>query len=211
MEGVDTIKEAVFTGIIEELGTIRSITVKQEGIHLKIGASLILEDLKRGDSIAVNGCCLTVVDHDADSLSFDVVQETLQKTNLYLLQVNDKINLERSVKLQDRLSGHLVQGHVDGTGSILYKCPLKDHSYWITIKAPHHLLRYIVYKGSIAVDGVSLTVANLDQDTFSFAMIPHTGKMTTLGSKEVDDLVNLEVDLIAKYIEKLNTPLKVNL
>ncbi len=196
----------MFTGIVEELGIIQAIEWHSQGARFHIQASLVLEDVKIGDSLSVNGCCLTVVKHDSNRWTCDVVQETLNRTNLKHLKVGDRVNLERSVRYQDRLGGHLVQGHIDEAGQILDKQPLSDGSWWVTIQASPAILRYAVYKGSIAVDGVSLTIADLQKTQFSFAMIPHTAQVTSLGYKQKGDAVNLEVDLMAKYVERFVSP-----
>ncbi|CUI16840.1 riboflavin synthase, alpha subunit [Candidatus Protochlamydia naegleriophila] len=196
----------MFTGIVEELGSITAIDWKSEGARFHIQASKVLSDAKQGDSISVNGCCLTIVDHHAQGWCCDLVEETLNRTYFRTLQAGDHVNLERAIKYQDRLGGHLVQGHIDEIGQMTCKKPLKDGSWWVTIQAPPSLMRYIVHKGSIAIDGVSLTVAEIDHHHFSFAMIPHTAQATTFGIKGVGSLVNLEVDLMAKYIERLITP-----
>jgi riboflavin synthase len=196
----------VFTGIIEELGTVQGIDWHKQGARFYIQASTVLEDVRIGDSLSVNGCCLTVINRQSAQWTCDVVQETLNRTNLRLLKIGDRINLERAVRYQDRLGGHLVQGHIDETGKILNKHPLSDGSWWITIAASPNIMRYVIYKGSIAVDGVSLTIADLQDTSFSFAMIPHTAQMTTLGFKQSGDEVNLEVDLIAKYVEHFVYP-----
>lgn len=193
----------MFTGIVEELGIIQSIEWFEKGARFHIQALKILEDAKVGDSISVNGCCLTIVNHQSQQWSCDVVQETLHRTNLKQLKVGERVNLERAVRYQDRLGGHLVQGHVDETGKILSKNVLPDGSWWVTIETSPAVLRYLIFKGSIAVDGVSLTIADLGEVSFSFAMIPHTAQMTTLGFKQCGDEVNLEIDLMAKYIERL--------
>lgn len=193
----------MFTGIVEELGTVRAITPVTTGAHLSIGATRVLEDAHIGDSISVNGCCLTVVRLDEGYYEVDAVEETLRMTCLGGLQVGDRVNLERSVRLADRLGGHLVQGHVDGVGTIVAREPAPDGSLVVRIEAPASVLRYVVYKGSIAVDGISLTVAALDDSSFSIALIPHTQQVTTLGFRQIGDHVNLEVDIVAKYIEKL--------
>jgi riboflavin synthase len=193
----------MFTGIVEEMGDIQAIEWHAQGARFYIQASIVLEDVKVGDSLCVNGCCLTVVKHESRTWACDLVQETLNRTNLKYLRVGDRVNLERSVRYQDRIGGHLVQGHVDETGQILNKEPLSDGSWWVTIAASPTVLRYVIHKGSIAVDGVSLTVADLQETSFSFAMIPHTAQVTTLGHKQTNDFVNLEVDLMAKYIERL--------
>ncbi|MBS0272787.1 MAG: riboflavin synthase [Proteobacteria bacterium] len=196
----------MFTGIVEELGAIQAIDWHEQGARFSIQAALVLEDVKIGDSLSVNGCCLTVVNKQSNHWTCDVVQETLNRTNLKLLKVGDLVNLERAVCYQDRLGGHLVQGHIDETGKILDKHPLSDSSWWVTIHASPAIMRYIIYKGSIAVDGVSLTIADLKESSFSFAMIPHTAQITTLGFKQNGDEVNLEVDLMAKYVERFISP-----
>ena len=198
----------MFTGIIEETGTIHSMTLHGNGAKLHIGASHILSDTKIGDSISVNGCCLTVIKIDATSLHFDIVEETMLRTSFKHLKLDTKVNLERAVKMQDRLSGHLVQGHVDNIGRIESIHTLTDASSWVTISAPHSILRYLIPKGSITIEGVSLTIAEVTDHTFSFAMIPHTTQVTTLGSKTTHDFVNIEIDMMAKYIERLMTPQK---
>lgn len=200
----------MFTGIVEELGRITAIDWIAEGARFHIQASKVLSDAKQGDSISVNGCCLTIVDHHAQGWCCDLVEETLKRTYFRTLRPGDLVNLERAIKYQDRLGGHLVQGHVDEIGQIACKKPLKDGSWWVTIQTSPSLMRYIVHKGSIAIDGVSLTVAEINHNQFSFAMIPHTAQVTTLGIKNVDCLVNLEVDLMAKYIERLITPYQVD-
>jgi riboflavin synthase len=183
----------VFTGIVEELGTVK----ERDGGRFTFGATTVLEDLKIGDSVAVNGCCLTVVEIGEGWWRADAVDETLQRTNLADLQPGDAVNLERPVRLADRLGGHLVQGHVDAVGEIVSPAP--D----LRIKAPGELMRYVVTKGSITLDGCSLTVVDVFDDGFSVAIIPHTAEVTTLGRKGPGDRVNLEVDLIAKYVERL--------
>lgn len=195
----------MFTGIIEEIGTVRAITQNSTatGARLTIEAKQVLQDTQIGDSIAVNGCCLTVVHLTDFTWSADVVTESLSRTCLGDLVIGNPVNLEGAMRLNSRLGGHLVQGHIDGIGQITKKMTQPDNSTWVTITAPTSILRYVVHKGSITVDGVSLTVANVDEKTFSFAMIPHTEKSTNLGWKQIGSRVNLEVDLIAKYVEKL--------
>jgi riboflavin synthase len=185
----------VFTGIVEELGTV----VSREGPRLRIGATVVLEDVTLGASIAVNGCCLTVVGWDADAgwWEADVVDESYARTALGALEPGHRVNLERPVRLSDRLGGHLVQGHVDGVGEIVTGPP--D----LRIRTDHALLRYIVEKGSITIDGISLTVVEPLDDGFTVAVIPHTTEVTTLGHKGPGDPVNLEVDITAKYVERL--------
>jgi len=183
----------MFTGIVEELGTV----TERKGGRLTFGATTVLEDLKIGDSVAVNGCCLTVVEIGEGWWRADAVEETLQRTNLADLEPGDPVNLERPVRLADRLGGHLVQGHVDAVGDIVTPAP--D----LRVKVPIDLLKYVVTKGSITVDGCSLTVVDVFDDGFSVAIIPHTAEVTTLGRKGPGDRVNLEVDLVAKYVERL--------
>lgn len=196
----------MFTGIIEELGQIKSITKKGSGISLNITADLVLNGTKIGDSISVNGCCLTVTNKTPADWSCDLVKETLERTDLGQIKVGEKVNLERAVRFGDRLGGHLVQGHVDEVGLIKEKIHMTDGSWWVTVQSSPQLLRYLITKGSIAVDGVSLTIAAIQNDTFSFAMIPHTANMTSLGLKGPDARVNLEIDLLAKYVDRLTHP-----
>lgn len=185
----------MFTGIVEELGSVLS----RDGSRLRIGARRVLEGAGIGDSTAVNGCCLTIVAFDADAgwWDADVSDETYARTVLGSLEPGDPVNLERPVRLEDRLGGHLVQGHVDAVGEIIEGVP--D----LRVRVPRNLMRYIVEKGSITVDGVSLTVVVPDEDSFTVAVIPHTAAVTTLGAKGPGSSVNLEVDVMAKYTEKL--------
>jgi riboflavin synthase len=196
----------VFTGIVEELGTVVGLTALGGSARLAVAASAVTADAGHGDSIAVNGVCLTVVEADADGFSADVMAETLQRTSLGALRPGDRVNLERAATLATRLGGHLVQGHVDGVGSIAARTP-GDHWELVRFALPPGLARYVVEKGSITVDGVSLTVVAVDAEhdaaTFTVGLIPTTLKLTTLGHKGVGDPVNLEVDMIAKYVEKL--------
>jgi riboflavin synthase len=185
----------VFTGIVEELGSVSS----RDGAKLRISCRDVLSDIVIGASIAVNGCCLTAVDFDNDDGWFeaDVSTETYTRTQLGELEGGDPVNLERPVRLEDRLGGHLVQGHVDCVGQILEPAPN------LKVKVPPAINRYIVEKGSITVDGVSLTVVDPNPDGFTVALIPHTGQVTTLGRKGPGATVNIEVDMMAKYAEKL--------
>ncbi|MCZ7526076.1 MAG: riboflavin synthase [Acidimicrobiia bacterium] len=193
----------MFTGIVEELGRVRGVEPRSGGARLEIEASTVLTDAELGASIAVNGCCLTVVELGPGWWAADAVTETLERTCLGDLAPGDPVNLERPVRLEDRLGGHLVQGHVDGVGRVAGRRPLPDGSTRVTVEVPAPLLRYVVEKGSVAVDGVSLTVAALGRDGFDVAVIPHTGEVTTLGHKDVGAPVNIEVDVLAKYVERL--------
>jgi riboflavin synthase len=193
----------MFTGIVEELGRVRSITPNEGGARIEIDADVVLEDVVIGASIAVNGCCLTVVELTAGWWAADAVTETLDRTSLGALRAGDPVNLERPVRLEDRLGGHLVQGHVDGVGVLVERAPLPDGSTRMRFRMPASQLRYIVEKGSITVDGISLTVAALHDDGFEVAVIPHTLVVTTLGAKQPGDPINLEVDVLAKYVERL--------
>ncbi len=194
----------MFTGLVEEIGKVIHLKEQSKGIGIEISASRVMEDLQIGDSIAVNGCCLTVVELSEGSFSCDIVSVTWECTCLCDLVAGDPVNLERAMSPQKRFGGHFVQGHVDGVGSIAQKIREPDDSTLVTINAPMSLLRYIIHKGSIAVDGVSLTVASCSSTSFTIALIPHTLEFTNLGRKEVCKRVNLEVDLIAKYVEKLH-------
>ena len=193
----------MFTGIVEEMGRVRSVAPNAGGARLEIDATSVLDDATIGASIAVNGCCLTVVALGDGHWAADAVVETLARTNLGDLAAGDAVNLERPVRLADRLGGHLVQGHVDATGTVGSRAPQADGSELIRFAAPADVLRYVVHKGSITVDGISLTVAALHDDGFSIAVIPHTLAVTTLGARVTEARVNLEVDLIAKYVERL--------
>jgi riboflavin synthase len=198
----------MFTGLVEELGTVRAVIPNATGARLEIEAATVLDDAVLGASIAVNGCCLTAVEFGDGWWAADAVEETLRRTCLGALVNGDRVNLERPVRLSDRLGGHIVQGHVDGVGEIAERVDLADGSTRVVVSAPDTVLRYVVEKGSITVDGVSLTVAGVDaassgSGTFEFAMIPHTATVTTLGIKGPGAPVNLEVDLVAKYVERL--------
>jgi riboflavin synthase len=193
----------MFTGIIEELGTVRAVIRNEGGARIEIAATRVLDDAELGASIAVNGCCLTVVELHDDAWAADAVTETLDRTSLGALRAGDPVNLERPVRLVDRLGGHVVQGHVDAVGTLRARVALPDGSCCMTFTAPSTVLRYVVEKGSITVDGISLTVAALGDDAFEIAVIPHTLAVTTLGARAPGDPVNLEVDVVAKYVERL--------
>ncbi|HEY5336214.1 MAG TPA: riboflavin synthase [Mycobacteriales bacterium] len=197
----------MFTGIVEELGEVVDVKRLDDAAVLKIRMSAALADgIHRGDSYAINGVCLTATDHvagdDLAEVDYDVMGETLHRSSLGKLLAGDPVNLERPVRLEDRLGGHLVQGHVDAVGEILRREPQERWDV-VTIGLPAGIARYVVEKGSITVDGISLTVAAVDADTFSVALIPETLARTTLGTKGVGAVVNLEVDVVAKYVEKL--------
>lgn len=195
----------MFTGIVEELGTVVSLEEQTDAMRLSVHGPLATSDARPGDSISVNGCCLTVVSCADDVFTADVMKETLAKTSLGALTPGSRVNLERAVTPTTRLGGHMVQGHVDSTGRILDRQP-SDHWELVTISLPVELSRYVVPKGSIAVDGVSLTVVETEREphpSFTVSLIPETLSRTTLGKKQAGDTVNLEVDIIAKYVESL--------
>jgi riboflavin synthase len=192
----------VFTGIVEELGQVVARDDLADAARLTVRGPLVTSDVATGDSIAVNGVCLTVVDAAAGSFTADVMHETLARSSLGGLAVGSPVNLERAVRVQDRLGGHLVQGHVDGTGEVL-AVDVAAHWTVMTVSLPADLARYVVEKGSITVDGVSLTVSAVGHTEFQVSLIPTTLERTTLGRKGVGDAVNLEVDITAKYVEKL--------
>lgn len=192
----------MFTGIVEELGKIKKISQGADSARLLIEGAKVLEDVKIGDSIAVNGICLTVTEFNHIFFGVDVMAETLRKTNLLQLKPGDYVNLERALRLGDRLGGHIVSGHIDGVGTIV-SMQKEDIAMLTEIKAPPKVMKYILTKGSVAIDGISLTVVNHTQDTFVVSLIPHTAKLTTLGYKKIGDQVNLESDIIGKYVEKL--------
>ena len=193
----------MFTGIIEELGTVESLARQTAGARLRVRCVRVLEDLKKGSSIAVNGVCLTAVELDGGSFSADLAPETLRRSNLGDLRTGSRVNLERPLLPTDRLSGHIVQGHVDGTGEFLSLEQVGDENWWLKIRVPAELDRYLVFKGSIAIDGVSLTIAALDRGVLGVTIIPHTYQATTLGTYKPGDRVNMEIDVLAKHVEKL--------
>ncbi|HEX6920416.1 MAG TPA: riboflavin synthase [Actinomycetes bacterium] len=193
----------MFTGIVEELGEVTSLADLGDSVRLTVRGPLVTRDARHGDSIAVNGVCLTVVDSGDGTFTADVMRETLDRSALGVLAPGSPVNLERPMRLDGRLGGHLVQGHVDGTATILGRTP-SEHWEVVRISLPGDLARYVVHKGSITVDGVSLTVAALGDEEFSVSLIPTTLELTTLGRKAVGEPVNLEVDVVAKYVERLH-------
>ena len=192
----------MFTGIVEEIGTITHIKNGVKSSKLIINCNKVLETTEIGDSICTNGVCLTVTNINKGTFEADVMAETIRKSDLNTLKIGSKVNLERALSLSTRLGGHLVSGHIDGTGYIK-DLKKEDTAIWITIKTSVDILRYIVYKGSITIDGISLTIAYVDDDVFKVSIIPHTLKQTILSSKNIGDSVNLECDIIGKYVEKL--------
>ena len=192
----------MFTGIIEELGVVESLEEQSDAVRLTVRGPHVTVDARLGDSIAVNGCCLTVAQRDGETFTADVMRETLTKTALGILEPGSPVNLERAVTATTRLGGHIVQGHVDGTGSVVRREP-SEHWELVEISLPAALSRYLVDKGSITVDGVSLTVVTAGEDSFTVSLIPETLARTTLGARQPGEPVNLEVDVIAKYVERL--------
>ncbi len=192
----------MFTGIIEELGTVKRIQRGGKSIILTIGAKKVVEDIEIGDSISTNGVCLTVTEFNQEELKADVMPETMEKSNLGELKVGAEVNLERALRAGDRLGGHFVSGHIDEVGEIVGK-KRDDNAVLFTIQPSPQLLKYIVPKGSIAVDGISLTVVELESNRFSVSIIPHTAEVTTLKNKSVGDTVNLEADMIGKYVNRM--------
>lgn len=192
----------MFTGLIEEIGTVKAIAKGTRSAQITINAHKVLEDVGLGDSISTNGVCLTVTDFDRSSFTVDVMPETMRRSNLKDLKNGSKVNLERALKLGDRLGGHIVSGHIDGVGFIR-NTKEEDNATWVTIETADEILKYIIEKGSIAIDGTSLTVAYVDKDTFKVSIIPMTRDETTLLSKRIGEEVNLECDMVGKYIERL--------
>lgn len=192
----------MFTGIVEEMGTVVANERSERSARLTLTAPTVHDGIQLGDSVAINGCCLTVVNINGKQLSFDAVPETLNRTNLGPLSPDDHVNLERSLVVGARLGGHFVQGHIDGVGTLLSLTP-DENAVVMEFSAPPALRRYLVEKGSIAIDGVSLTVAELRPESFTVWIIPHTREVTTLGIRQIGDAVNLECDLLGKYIERL--------
>lgn len=192
----------MFTGIIEELGKVKSIEIQPDALRITIEGPLVVSDVKRGDSISVSGACLTAVEHDATSFTADVMQETLKLTSLDGIKVGDPVNLERAMTAATRFGGHVVLGHVDGVGEVISREP-SDNWEWVRVSIPKELMKYVVLKGSITIDGISLTVNEVGDDWIGLSLIPETLTVTTLGSKKPGSKVNVEVDVMAKHIERL--------
>jgi riboflavin synthase len=192
----------VFTGIVEELGEVTAVEKLGDSSRFRLRGPVVTEGARHGDSIAVNGVCLTVVEHEDDWFTADVMAESLQRSSLGALTVGSRVNLERPTAVGARLGGHIVQGHVDGTGQVLERTP-SEHWEIVKVALPADLARYVVEKGSITVDGISLTVVEAGPDHFTVSLIPTTLDLTTLGLKQPGDPVNLEVDIVAKYVERL--------
>lgn len=192
----------MFTGIIEEIGEVFQIQQGAKSLKIKIKASKVIEDVSVGDSIAVNGICLTVCEFNDNTFSADVMAETIRKSSMSGLKMGSRVNLERAMSANGRFGGHIVSGHIDGIGKIENIKP-EDNAIWFTISTTNDLSKYIVKKGSIAIDGISLTVAEIKGDIFKVSIIPHTAKETILSIKKSGDVVNLECDIVGKYIEKL--------
>jgi riboflavin synthase len=192
----------MFTGLVEEIGSILEKIKTGDGFCFRISAKKIMDDLNIGSSVAVNGCCLTVVKKEADYFDVDTIEETLKKTNLGKLNRGDRVNLELPLKADARLGGHFVLGHIDTTG-IIEEIKELSNSHFIKISFPHKFAKYLIYVGSVSIDGTSMTVAELDGDTFSVGIIPHTWKETIFSSKKIGDPVNLEFDVLGKYVERI--------
>ena len=193
----------MFTGIVEELGRVEELEEKATGARLAIACSEILHGAGVGASIAVNGVCLTAIDVRDGSFSSDLAPETLRRSNLGDLSAGSRVNLERPVTPSSRLSGHIVQGHVDGTGELVSMEPLGDDNWWLRVRVPPELDRFLIYKGSIAIDGISLTIAAIEAGVLSVTIIPHTYRNTTLGEYRPGSRLNIECDVLAKHVEKL--------
>jgi len=192
----------MFTGIIEELGRVKAIEQQPDAVRLTLEGPTVVSDVKRGDSISVSGTCLTAIEFDENSFTADVMKETLDRTSLSELKVGDPVNLERAMTAATRYGGHVVQGHVDGVGNIISRQP-SDNWEWLRVSIPVELMKYVVLKGSITIDGVSLTVNEVGDDYIGLSLIPETLALTTLGSKPIGAKVNVEADVMAKHIERL--------
>jgi riboflavin synthase len=194
----------MFTGIIEETGIVKSIRTEGRSARITISAEKVLEDIKVGDSINTNGVCLTVTEFSSSAFTIDVMPETMQRTTFAKLRSGSRVNLERALRLTDRLGGHIVSGHIDGTG-ILEKIREDENAVWLSVSGEPGILRYIVEKGSVAIDGISLTVVKVSQRSFEVSIIPHTQTETAILLKKTGDTVNIECDIIGKYVEKLSS------
>ncbi|WP_298844421.1 riboflavin synthase [Clostridium sp.] len=192
----------MFTGLIEEIGSIKSIAKGAKSARIIVNASEIMSGMKIGDSVSTNGVCLTVTDFNQNSFSTDVMAETMRCSNLGKLKQGSCVNLERALRASDRLGGHIVSGHIDGLGTIV-DLSIEENATWVSVETTREILKYIVHKGSIAIDGISLTVAYVDENIFKVSIIPHTKGETTLVTKKIGEVVNLESDMMAKYVEKL--------
>lgn len=193
----------MFTGIIEETGILEAIEPRAAGARLRIRCANVVSDAREGDSICVSGVCLTALDIRKDGFSADLAPETLARSTLSLLKTGETVNLERSLAANGRLGGHIVQGHVDGIGEVVRFEPLGDGNWWLTLRLPEEMQRYVVFKGSIAIDGISLTIAEVEGDLLSVTIIPHTYEATAMRGYRTGTKVNLETDVIAKYVEKM--------
>lgn len=191
----------MFTGIIEEIGTVANIERGAKSSRITISAERIFDDLKIGDSVSVNGMCATAAEISGNTFTADIMAESMRRTNLGDLKKGSRVNLERAMQLNGRFGGHIVSGHIDGTGVIISQ-RREDNAVWLTVGAPENIMRYIIEKGSVAIDGVSLTVASVYSDAFAVSLIPHTAEETTLLSKRTGEKVNLECDIVGKYIER---------
>ncbi len=191
----------MFTGLIEEIGTLHSVEQMRSGRRLSIGATVVMNGLRQSDSISVDGVCLTVTDRSASDFSVEVVDETLHRSTLAKVGIGQAVNLERALRADSRLGGHFVQGHVDGVGEIL-SIKAQDLGLWLQIKAAKAITELLVEKGSVALDGVSLTIAELSDDVVGVAVIPYTLQHTTIGKKKVGDILNIEVDILGKYVRR---------
>lgn len=191
----------MFTGLIEEIGTVRNIKKGNISSQITIRAHKVLKDIKQGDSICTNGACLTVVNHSTSEFTVDVMAETMRSTNLFELSEGMKVNLERALKVGDRIGGHIVSGHIDGTGTVL-RMEKEENAVLITFTTTKEIMKYIINKGSVSIDGVSLTTSHVDNNSFKVSIIPHTSAKTTILNKKAGDKVNIENDITGKYIER---------
>jgi riboflavin synthase len=199
----------MFTGIIEETGTVRAVKKGAKSFSMSVSADVVMGDLRAGDSICTNGVCLTVTSFEKDFFAVDVMPETMRRTNLGSLAPGSRVNLERALQLTSRLGGHLVSGHIDGT-AVVTGVRKEDNAVWVSLRAPKEIMRYVILKGSVALDGVSLTVASKAADGFSVSLIPHTMGLTTLDEYRPGASVNIECDMVAKYVEQFTTGKPVN-